>query len=320
MMSAPPSLMKSIMAGFDVITNHGSLVLFSIGLDLLLWFGPRVRLVTLFEPVFEQAAALPEMQKAGTVEMLRLGAERMNMLGVLRTFPIGVPSLMAGRFSMETPISSPLLLDISQLSSAVGAWIFLVLFGVGLGTLYFSLVAQAAVAGRLNIRQAFTAWPRNFGHVLLLTAFWYILMAMFLLPLSCLLSFLLVIGIGFGQFPLLIALFFGAIIVWLMIPLFFSPHGIFLHQKPMWDSIAQGIRLSRATFSTTGLLILVIVVLTEGLDILWNTPAENSWFLLVGIVAHAFIAASLLAATFVYYRDADLWVKELILKRELSRA
>ena len=312
--------MKSIMAGFDVIANHLSLVLFSIGLDLLLWFGPRLRLLTLFEPIFKQAETLPEMQKAGTVELLRLGAEQMNMLGVLRTFPIGVPSLMVGRFSMATPISHPLLVDIPLFSSAAGIWLFLVLFGTGLGTLYFSLVSQAAITGRLNIRQVLTAWPRNFGHVLLLAAFWYFLIAMFLLPLSCLLSLMLYIGIGFGQFPLLIALFFGGLVVWLMIPLFFSPHGIFVHQKPMWDSIMQGIRISRVTFSTTGLLILVIVVLTEGLDILWNTPAENSWFLLVGIVAHAFVAASLLAATFVYYRDADLWVRELVRQRELSRA
>ncbi len=311
--------MKSIMAGFDVIANHFSLILFSVGLDLLLWFGPRIRLLKLFEPVFEQAASIPEMQKAGTVEILRLGAERMNLLGVLRTFPIGIPSLMAGRFSMETPINNPLLLDIELLLNAVGAWLLLALLGIGLGTLYFSLVAQATLTSRLNIRQVLGAWPRNFSQVLLLTAFWYILIAMFLLPLSCLLSFLLVIGIGFGQFPLLIALFFGAIVVWLMIPLFFSPHGIFVHQKTMWDSILQGIRLSRATFSTTGLLILVIVVLTQGLDILWNTPVETSWFLLVGIVAHAFIAAGLLAATFVYYRDADLWVNELIRQRELSR-
>jgi len=319
-LSAPPSLMKSIMAGFDVIANHLSLVLFSVGLDLLLWFSPRLRLLTLFEPLFKQAEALPEMQKAGTVEVLRQGAEQMNMLGVLRTFPIGVPSLMASRFSMTTPISSPLLVDISLFTSAVGIWLLLILFGVGLGTLYFSLVAQAAIAGRLNIRQAFIAWPRNFSHVLLLAVFWYILIATFLLPLSCMLSLLLYAGIGFGQFPLLIALLFGGVLVWLMIPLFFSPHGIFVYQKPMWVSILQGIRISRATFSTTGLLILVVVVLSEGLNILWNTPAENSWFLLVGITAHAFVAASLLAATFVYYRDADLWVKELVRLRELSRA
>ena len=55
----PPSLMKSLMAGFDAVSNHVSLILFSVLLDLLLWFGPHVRIAKLFEPIFQQAAAYP---------------------------------------------------------------------------------------------------------------------------------------------------------------------------------------------------------------------------------------------------------------------
>jgi hypothetical protein len=312
--------MKSLMAGFDVVSNHLGLILFSLVLDLFLWFGPRVRLAGVFDPIFEQAASLPEMQTAGALDSLRESLMQVNLLGVLRTFPIGVPSLMASRPPIETPINRPIIWDIYSLVSTAGVWFLLIITGAAVGTLYFSLVAQATQKNKLSISQAIKSWPRNFSQVLLLTIFCYFLIGIFLVPLSCVLTILLLLGLGFGQFPLLIALFFGGIVVWILIPLFFSPHGIFTHQRPMWDSILQGIRLSRATFSTTGLLILIVVLLSEGLNILWNMPPENSWFLLVGIIGHAFVTAALLAATFVYYRDADLWLKELVRQRELIQA
>jgi hypothetical protein len=311
--------MKSLTAGFDVVSNHFSLILFSVLLDFLLWIGPHVRLMKVIEPIFREAAAIPEMQKSESLGLLRSGAERLNLLGVIRTFPVGIPSLMAGRSPLESPFSRLQILDVETFWHAAGLWLLFLLAGLAFGTLYFSLVAQATVLDKMNFRQALSSWPHNFGQVLLLTAFWYLLISIFLLPLSCLMSILLFVGIGVGQFPLLIALFFGGIVVWLLIPLFFSPHGIFTSRRPMWDSILQGIRLSRITFSTTGLLILSVVVISAGLDILWNMPKEDSWFLLVGIVGHAFVTAGLLAATFVYYRDADLWLKEIVRQKESNQ-
>jgi hypothetical protein len=319
--SAPPSLMKSLMAGFDVISNHIALLLFSVVLDLLLWVGPQVKIVKIFEPLFRQVDLLPDTESAGMMDLLRVGAERINLLSVLRSFPVGIPSLLAGRSPIDTPLeSNPIILQLSTISNAAGIWILLIISGVAFGTLYFSMVAQAALDDELNLRQALSRWPRNFGQVLLLTIFWYLIISFFFLPLTCLLSVLLMVGIGVTQFPLIIALFFGALVIWLLIPLFFSPHGIFAYRKPMWESIVKGIRLSRMTFSTTGLLILVVILLSAGLDILWNVPSDSSWLLIIGIAGHAFITAGLLAATFIYYRDADRWLEELLVKREANQA
>jgi hypothetical protein len=308
----PPSLMKSLMAGFDAVSTHASLMLFSVLLDLVLWFGPHVRIARLFEPIFQQAAAYPDMQSAGTLDLLRMGAERLNLLSVIRTFPIGIPSLMAGRSPVETPASAPMWLDISTLGAGVGLWLLFTIAGLALGTLYFSVVSQATLLPRINWRSTIIQWPWHFAQVILLALFWFVLISCILVPLSCVLTVLLLLGIGFTQFPLLIALFMGGVLVWLMIPLFFSPHGIFTKHRPMWISLVQAVRLSRVTFSTTGLLILVVVVLSEGLDVLWNVPTENSWLLLIGIAGHAFITTGLLSATYIYYRDADQWLEQLI--------
>lgn len=52
------------------------------------------------------------------------------------------------------------------------------------------------------------------------------------------------------------------------------------------------------------------------MDVLWNVPAENSWLMLVGIAGHTFITTGLLSATYVYYRDADLWLEQSIQQRQ----
>jgi len=308
------------VAGFDAVSTHVSLLLFSVLLDLLLWLGPHVRIARLFDPLFQQAAAYPELQQAGSLDVIREGAERLNLLSVLRTFPIGVPSLMAGRAPLETPAFKPLWLDVSTLGAGLGLWLVLIVTGLAVGAFYFSAVAQAALSARIDWRMTISQWPWNFAQVLLLALSWFVMLSFFMLPLSCVMSVLVMLGIGLSQFPIIIALFLGGLLIWLMIPLFFSPHGIFTKHYPMWRSLLQAVRLSRGTFSATGLLILVIVLLSEGLDVLWNVPADNSWLMLVGIVGHAFITTGLLSATYIYYRDADNWLEHLLQQKIASQA
>jgi len=47
-------------------------------------------------------------------------------------------------------------------------------------------------------------------------------------------------------------------------------------------------------------------------------PSETSWLLLVGILGHAFVTTGLLASSFVYYRDALQWMREMVKVRNLT--
>ncbi len=80
----------------------------------------------------------------------------------------------------------------------------------------------------------------------------------------------------------------------------------------MWVSVRQGARLVRMTLPKTSLLLLSILVISEGLDTLWRVPDEKSWLSLVGVAGHAFVSTGLLAASFIYYRDASQWVQRMI--------
>jgi hypothetical protein len=93
--------------------------------------------------------------------------------------------------------------------------------------------------------------------------------------------------------------------------LLFSGHGIFINKQSVWDSIKQGIYITRLTLPTTSLFFLSVFLLTQVMDLLWRIPPENSWLMLVSLAGHAFVNTGLLSASFIYYREADHWIRGL---------
>jgi len=316
----PPSLMKSLMAGFDAIGNHISIIVFSIGLDLFLWFGPRLRIVEVLQPLLRQTSLIPELQNQETIRALQATVEDLNLFSVLRTFPVGIPSLMVGRSSLNMPIGRPLTWELPSFSTTIVAWLLILLFGLVIGSLYFSMVAQAAIAGKVNFLQAINDWLWSSFQVFLLAVVFLLLCLILIIPFSCIFTIIMMSGVSLEQLSLISFLIIGALLIWLIIPLFFSPHGIFINRRKVWSSLLDSLRLTRLTFSSTGLLLLIILVISEGLNILWNMPPEDSWLTLIGIVGHAFISASLLASSFIYYRDALTWIEQVLQQPKLTTA
>jgi hypothetical protein len=76
-------------------------------------------------------------------------------------------------------------------------------------------------------------------------------------------------------------------------------------------------RLTRLSFPTTVLLVVLALAGSQLMDLLWRAPGEASWLTLLGIAGHAFVTTSLLAATFIYYRDADRWAEDVFRKMRL---
>ena len=94
-------------------------------------------------------------------------------------------------------------------------------------------------------------------------------------------------------------------------PLFFTPHGIFVRRENALYSIYSSLRMIRFSLPTSGMFVLMVFLLSRGLDVLWSVPENNSWLSLVGFAGHAFITTVLLAASFVYYRDMNDWLQNV---------
>lgn len=314
-----PSLMKALTAGFDATSSHLILVIFSIILDSFLWLGPRLRLDFILTAAFKQIQSIPNFETPELFQQLESITKDVNFFSVLRTYPVGVPSLMASRLSSATPVGSALGWEIPTPPLAMALWLLLTFVGITAGTLFFILVAQSAVFGKITWNAAFSQLPRASLQIILLTITCFLIILAAFLPFSCLMAFLLSAS-GIGQLGYLALLILAGFLIWMLAPLIFSPHGIVLNQLNVLPSILRGFYLTRLTLPSTSLFLLVFVLLSEGLDVLWNIPDNTSWFLLLGIIGHAFVTTSLLAASFIYYHDMDVWVGELIKGIKFSSA
>jgi hypothetical protein len=126
------------------------------------------------------------------------------------------------------------------------------------------------------------------------------------LPTFFLFSVLTLVNATIGQIALFL---FALVALWLVMPIFFSPHGIFALQQDAFHAILNSLRMVRFTLPNTALFLMVFLLITQGLNFLWHTPPADSWLTLVGIAGHAFVSTALLAASFIYYRDINAWLK-----------
>lgn len=319
---APPSLTGSLMAGFNATANHIDLVLIPVVLDIFLWFGPHLRITKLVDRFLSIAESQSEALGPESLSLLETGrqfwtslTERLNLFSSLRSFPVGVPSLMGSSQPLGTPVGSPAYINTESLGAVVLTWLLITLLGLGIGTFYFSIVSQAATSGEVSWRSALSSWPWEVPQVLLLALFWTGVVFLVSIPASCLFSTVVLGGLPFGDLTLLL---YAGMVLWVLLPLFFSPLGIFLFKRKMWDSVKDSIRVTRLTLIKTIFLLLIVLLIDEGFTILWQVPEDASWLALVGILGHAFIATGLLAACFVYYRDASRWSQRLIQQAVLS--
>jgi hypothetical protein len=215
---------------------------------------------------------------------------------------------MTSALPINTPLGAPWMLEISTFGYAFLIGLILMVIGLVGGTFYYLLVVQVALERDVDWKEIFSEWPRTSLRVILLALVWFVLFFVVSIPASCLISITTLAGFSLGQLSVLL---YGGFLIWLIFPLLFSAHGIFVKRLGVWPSIRLGVRITNLTLPTTLLFFATVLLLTQGLDILWRIPPSSSWLSLLGVAGHAFIATGLLSASFVYYRDADHWVTSM---------
>jgi hypothetical protein len=319
---APPNIITAFRGGFDAIANRVYLILVPVLFDLWLWLGPHLQIKRLIENFWISLNEMPGFdpsQSGGLIPTdpseFQAAIERINLMTLLRSYPIGIPSLVSGVLPIEAPIRGMIFVEVTSPLIVGGVWLLFTLIGIMVGTFYYILISQAAITGKVVWRKAFADWPRKIPQVILLSIATAVILMILLIPASCILSFVSMGGIPISQLAIVIL---GGMLLWILFPLAFTPHGIFALGLNLLTAIQRSVMLTRMTMPTTALFILIVLILGQGLDVLWRVPAENSWFTLIGLAGHGFVASAMLAATFVYYRDADLWAQNIIRKIRLS--
>jgi len=310
----PPGVIASLQTGFNVVSSRIALITLPVLLNAFLWLGPRVSVGQWYSALFDNWIALlkrnnfPAQELAVYTEnapILMDLMDKLNWLGWVRTLPIGIPALMLdlpSKFPVVTPLGIQNVVQLSSFAVMLGSALLLTFIGWLGGGLYFRIVAGAS----LGEEEAGIGLVRAFAQTILLSILWGIGSVIVILPLIIVISLLSAINPVLAQVAFFLILFF---MFWLIVPLFFTPHGIFVRRQNALYSIFTSLRMARFTLPTSGMFVVSVLLLTTGLNYLWNVPPDDSWMKLVGIGGHAFITTALLAASFVYYRDMNVWLQ-----------
>jgi hypothetical protein len=314
----PPRLIPSLKAGFDAVASHLGLILFPIALDALLWFGHHLSIKTWLAPIVESyvkytslnaSADLKKLLESSLETWTELSAN-FNLVSFLRSYPLGVPSLLTGLQPTVTPLGAAPVVDFPSSLASFGVMLLFTLAGILLGAQYFYLVAR--VANRETERITMKITLSILWQTLFFSLTFYLVVGLVSLPILAITTILMMFSPALGQLVMVALVFIAA---WLSLPLIFSTHGIFTYRQPFKVSLANSIRLGRYAGPQIATFAVVILILGTGLNYLWSIPAANDWLLFIGIAGHAFISTALLAGSFIYYRSATSWVQEIIQHR-----
>ena len=310
----PPGVIGSLRAGFDAVASHVGLIFAPLALDLFLWLGPRLSveqlLLPLFRYIFEQArrgVAASEIDRFLEAQTIFLEAAHdynlFSLVGRLSTFPIGISSLLGRKAPLDAPYGIPQggIVDVSSLTALIGLILLFALVGWISGGLYFRQVSGATLGSAAGI-----SVMRAIIQTLILSMVWLIGLAIVSLPTMFALTVLAWLS------PLLANIVIIAVLLasfWFIVPLFFTPHGIFVRKQNALLSILTSVRMAWYTFPTSGMFVISALILSQGLNYLWRVPPGDSWMMLVGLAGHAFISTTLLSASFIYYHDMNAWLQ-----------
>jgi hypothetical protein len=309
----PPSIINSIKAGFDIIATHITAILLPLLLNLFLWLGPRLRMDALFNSIkadvisIWKSGGIPAEDIKRAMDLYENTIPRINLFWIFHTIPIGISSLFLPQGVSQTPLGNPAILQVNA-ASLLG-WIFLLtLFGWVGGGMYFRSVAWLAMAD--TDFQSLSVL-RSIVQTILVSISWGILSVVIGVPVFLVLAVVLQFSAFIAN---LLILFLSLASMWVIVPLFFWPHGIFIKQQNVITSILSSVQMMRFTLPSSSLFVLTVFLLTFGLNFLWSIPPENSWMTLVGIFGQSFVTTALLAGSFIYYRDMNIWLQGMIEK------
>lgn len=307
-----PRMMDAFITGFNTVTNNIYLILFPFLFDLMLWFGPHIRIKNMLLPVTEDffnnitTATTPEMMQVieASRNLWLTILDRVNLITLLRSFPIGIFNLLSSINPIVNPVGNPISIEITSVLQFFSLWLAFALAGLLLGSLYFSQVARCCSHEKFS--SSIKALGNQTIHAIVLT--FVLLVCLFLLsiPSTIVLSVMALINLVLAQGVLLLI---SLVFIWLLFPLFFSPHGIFYYNQKVLPSILNSARVIRYSLPATSLFVMMIILLSQGLNMIWTIPPETSWMMLIGIAGHAFTSTGLLASTFIYYRNIIQWLQ-----------
>jgi hypothetical protein len=302
----PIGVVASFVTGFERIAEQPILVLPPLLLDLFLWLGPRLSLTALFQRAAATTAALSagdptlQQQVVPLTDNLGILADRFNLFSALNSLPVGIPSLMAGRLPLGNALGNVTRLELQNPLAVLGVWLVLTIFGLGMGALYHVGLARR-VAPTGNLAPPGRAW---LGFIVLAVM---VYIGGFVWATATLLA-AAIVGVILPLFSAGVVLIGLSLVFWVGTYLAFTPHGIIRYRLGVIQAMLESAMVVRwNTLSALGFIGAAIGVswLT---NLVWDLPESGSWFILLGILGHAFVSAMIIVGSYAFYQARHEWL------------
>jgi hypothetical protein len=305
----PIGVWGALARGFDRVAAQPLLLVPPILLDLFFWFGPHLTVPAIMQRAL-QALALPGNAEPSLVDQLKSMQEmvlelglRFNLLTALSSFPVGIPSLMAARLPVGTPLGAPQQLEIADPIVAILLWSALTIAGLGIVSLYLRAVA-IQVAPVKEIASGAMAWAR-----LCLLAAGLVLGG---IVLGVGVTFTATLATYISPFLGMVVVFFGfSAVFWAVVYLAFTPHGIIRYRYGVLRAMMESVMLVRWNLLAVVAFLSTSFLLTWVTNVVWALPEETSWFAVLAILGHAFVSAMLVVSSYAFYQGRHQWLNAM---------
>lgn len=285
-------ILSPLAAGFELVTGRWWLLLLPVALDVFLWLGPRLSISPLWQ---QMLAILPEAGvPAETLAQLSEAASATNLFALLGLPYFGVPVLMSGLLSpAQTPLQTTSW-PIEGNLTTFGTALLILGGGVLLAVVYHYLIVRALAPEAARLRRLPRLTARLFG----LVAFITLALLIIYVPLTL---FAGLVGLLSPAFSLIVLTMGIALMLWYLLFLGFSVHGIVLAGLPVLSAVRLSISLIQRQMIPALWLLLIVFGGRFLLGMVWHAVDLGNWLTLVSIVGHAFVVTGLMAGTYIFF-------------------
>lgn len=307
-----PKVFKAIKAGFDNLSSHVWLLLFPIALDLFFLFGKRLLIsdqINLFLSSFTPPEGMTGDLLATWEELKILLSESIknfSLTSFLRSFPIGIPSLLSYRNLSVSPLGE---YNTTQVNASGTVLIVLGFSMIGflLGVLYLFAIRKST---KINLtKDSWFSFSKQLLSLVLIPLALIAIAFVIFIPALAIISVLTAIFPPLGSIG---SFLFYFLVLSAGIPIIFTAHEILLYGTSFKDAIKESVKVVRPTNMRTSSFLFLVFLVSYFTNLLWRIPEDGSYMLLISILGHAVISTILWVASFHFYVDAKNCVHQSI--------
>ena len=298
-----PGIIGIFKQAYSTLSRHAYLIMFPLILDLFLLLGPKFNVISVAEKVFGKIT-IPELAKnlqeqiTVAYEVLLSSIENYNLSSLLRTAPLGIPSLFSKRLFVEDIVPNGYVFHLSTIQQVGLCAVLFSFIGIVFTALYLSLIARANESPATGKRNNFIFTVLN----LIALSFTYIFIAFaILLPGIFIISLVTVFSLSMGSVFFIIL---RIVLISLLIPFIFAPCAVVTQKINFVPALKHSLVTIKPIYRETTLFIFVALIINMLTSLLWNLPKDGSWLLFVGALGHAIVSTLILVAFFHFYNEA----------------